>query len=102
MKNRASFSKSILLLTISAFLLSPVPLKTYGQRRGRAPQRSTSRAAGLVEEADKLAGDKKWPEAIDTYKIAIRLDPNYVPAYGGLGDVYLNSGNSEQALAAYK
>jgi Flp pilus assembly protein TadD len=49
-----------------------------------------------------MADDKKWPEAIDAYKLAIRLDANYAPAYGGLGDAYFNSGNSEQALIAYK
>ena len=38
--------------------------------------------------ADKLADDKKYAEAIETYKIAIRLDANYAPAYGGLGDAY--------------
>src|SRR5712675_1487025 len=38
----------------------------------------------------------------DAQKIAIRLDANYAPAYGGLGDAYFNSGNSEQALLAYK
>jgi Flp pilus assembly protein TadD len=73
------------------------------QRRGRAPQRqSVSKAAGLVDEADKLADDKKYPEAIEAYKLAIRLDPNYAPAFGGLGDAYLNSGNSQQAETAYK
>src|SRR5437764_1500230 len=73
------------------------------QRRGPAPQRqSVSKAAGLVDEADKLADDKKYPEAIEVYKLATRLDPNYAPAFGGLGDAYLNSGNSQQAESAYK
>src|SRR5712692_5959353 len=102
MKTAAPLSKSILLLIVSAFLFSLVAPQTYAQRRGKAPRKSESRAAGLVDEADKMAEDKKWPEAIDAYKLAIRLDPNYAPAYGGLGDAYLNSGNSEQALIAYK
>src|SRR6266699_4371605 len=105
MKVSSPFSKLTLLLIISAFLLvlvGPEPAKTYGQKRGKAPQRSGSRAAGLVGEADKLAEEGKWPEAIDAYKLAIRLDANYAPAHGGLGDAYLNSGNWEQALAAYK
>jgi uncharacterized caspase-like protein/Flp pilus assembly protein TadD len=95
-------SKSMLLLIVCALLSSSAPLSSYGQKRGGTPQKSASRAAGLVEEADKMADDKKWPEAIDAYKLAIRLDANYAPAYGGLGDAYLNSGNSELALAAYK
>src|SRR5438874_6906882 len=95
----APFSKSILLVIVCGFLCLCVT--SSAQRRDRAPK-SASKAAGLVDEADKLAEDKKYPEAIETYKIAIRLDPNYAPAFGGLGDAYFNSGNSEQALAAYK
>src|SRR6478672_1165143 len=102
MKITAPFVKFVALLIVSAFLLSSAPFSAHGQKRGRAQQKSVSRAAGLVDEADKMAEEKKWPEAIETYKIAIRLDANYAPAYGGLGDAYLNSGNSEQALAAYK
>jgi tetratricopeptide (TPR) repeat protein len=100
MKTIAPLSRSILLLIISAFLFAT--LTASAQKRGRAPQKSVSKAAGLVDEADKLAEDRKYPEAIDAYKLAIRLDPNYAPAFGGLGDAYYNSGNSEQALAAYK
>ena len=95
--------KSILLLILSALLFGPAPLNSHAQKHGGAPQKkSTSRAAGLVDEADKMADEKKWPEAIDAYKLAIRLDANYAPAYGGLGDAYLNSGSSEPALVAYK
>src|SRR5215510_1286355 len=102
MKIAAPASKSIILTLLFALLLS-LAGPVSGQKRGRGPQRSSvSKAAGLVEEADKLAADRKYPEAIDAYKLAIRLDPNYAPAYGGLGDAYFNSGNSEQALSAYK
>src|SRR6267154_2395632 len=103
MKIAFPHSKSILLLIVSALLFGPAPLNSHAQKHGGAPQKkSTSRAAGLVDEADKMADEKKWPEAIDAYKLAIRLDANYAPAYGGLGDAYLNSGNSEPALVAYK
>jgi tetratricopeptide (TPR) repeat protein len=102
MKMPIPHSKSILLLIVCALLVSSEPLTSSAQKRGRGPQKSPSRAAGLVDEADKMADEKKWPEAIDAYKLAIRLDANYAPAYGGLGDAYFNSGNSEQALVAYK
>src|SRR5260370_14267449 len=99
MKASAPVLKAALLL----FWLFPAFADaSYSQRRGATPRKAESRAAGLVDEADKLAEDKKWPEAIDAYKLAIRLDSNYGPAYGGLGDAYLNSGNSEQALVASK
>ncbi|MEK6334623.1 MAG: tetratricopeptide repeat protein [Acidobacteriota bacterium] len=100
MKSSVPYSKQISVLVILVFLISAV--SSYGQRRSRAPQKSGSRAAVMVDEAEKLAEEKKWPEAIDAYKLAVRLDPNYAPAFGGLGDAYFNTGNSEQALAAYK
>jgi len=105
MKIVAPLSNSILLLVVTVLLFGlfvVAPLSSSAQKRGRAPQKGPSKAAGLVDEADKMADEKKWPEAIDAYKLAIRLDANYAPTYGGLGDAYLNSGNSEQALVAYK
>ena len=102
MKTAVPLSKSLLILIVSALLFGSAPHNSSAQKRGRGPQRAPSSAAGLVDEADKMADEKKWPEAIDAYKLAIRLDANYAPAYGGLGDAYFNSGNSEQALVAYK
>ena len=100
MKPTAPVLKSTILLVVILFSFA---MTVDSQKRGRAPQRqSVSKAAGLVDEADKLADDKKYPEAIEAYKLAIRLDPNYAPAFGGLGDAYLNSGNSQQAETAYK
>ncbi|MDQ2975091.1 MAG: caspase family protein [Acidobacteriota bacterium] len=99
MKTTLSFLKITVLLFVSALILADV---SYGQRRTKTPRKSESRAAGLVDEADKMAADQKWPEAIDAYKLAIRLDASYAPAYGGLGDVLFNSGKAEQALVAYK
>jgi uncharacterized caspase-like protein/Flp pilus assembly protein TadD len=99
MKSATPVLKIALLLFLLGLICADV---AYAQRRGKAPRKSESRAAGLVDEADKMAEDRKWPEAIDAYKLAIRLDPNYAPAYGGLGDAYFNGGNWEQALLAYK
>lgn len=104
MKVSLPFSKPTALLIISAFLFllaCPGRPGTYAQKRAKV-QKSESRGAGLVAEADKLAEEEKWPDAIDAYKLAIRLDPNYARAHGGLGDAYLNSGKWEQALVAYK
>ena len=97
MKIAAPASKSIVLTILVSLLLS-LTVPVFGQKRGRGPQKSSvSKAAGLVEEGDKMADERKYPEAIDAYKLAIRLDANYAPAYAGLGDAYFNSGNSEQA-----
>jgi tetratricopeptide (TPR) repeat protein len=98
----APLSKSILLIISLVFLISTGTANAQRRGRGKPQKQTVSKAAGLVEEADKLADDKKYADAIETYKIAIRLDPNYSPAFGGLGDAYLNSGNSQQAEVAYK
>lgn len=100
MKLASPYLKSIAIIL---FVVALVGVDvSYGQRRAKSRPKAESRAAGLVDEADKLADERKWPEAIDAYKLAIRLDPNYAPAHAGLGDAYFNSGNSELALAAYK
>jgi tetratricopeptide (TPR) repeat protein len=99
MRTAAPVLKTALVLVLLGLMSGDL---AYTQRRAKAPRKSESRAAGLVDEADKMAADKKWPEAIDAYKLAIRLDPAYAPAYGGLGDAYFNGGNWEQALVAYK
>ncbi len=102
MKSIAPYSKLVSALVCLFALLISFSTNAIGQKRGKAPQKSASRAAGIAEEADKLLEERKWSEAIDAYKLAIRLDPNYAPAYGGLGDAHFNSGNWEQGLAAYK
>lgn len=94
--------KSTLVIVVLFLLLAATAEAQQRGRGSRAPKQTVSKAAGLVDEAAKLADDKKYAEAIETYKIAIRLDANYAPAYGGLGDAYLNSGNSQQAEVAYK
>ena len=97
------FSLPLCRLSIASFFILALVCSdlTFAQRRGKSLKGSPSRAAGIVEEADKLADDKKWPEAIDAYKLAIRLDANYAPAHSGLGGAYMNMGNWKEALAAY-
>jgi tetratricopeptide (TPR) repeat protein len=97
------FSQPLFRLFIASLFILALACSdlSFAQRRGRSPKGSPSRAAGIVEEADKLADDKKWPEAIDAYKLAIRLDANYAPAHSGLGGAYMNMGNWKEALAAY-
>ncbi|HEX3085720.1 MAG TPA: tetratricopeptide repeat protein [Pyrinomonadaceae bacterium] len=102
MKSTAPLRKSIHLIVCFALMLAAATVQAQSRGRGQSQKPAVSKATGLVDEAGKLAEDKKYAEAIETYKIAIRLDPNYAPAFGGLGDAYLNSGNSQQAEIAYK
>ena len=100
MKTAAPFPKSVLTALFVFTVISTGIV--YAQKRGKARPQTPSRATVLVDEANKLADERKWPEAIDVYKLAIRIDPNYAPAHGGLGYVYLSSGNPELAHAAFK
>lgn len=98
MKAQAPVSKSIVLLITLTLITLPVS----GQKHRRAAAAAESKAAAQVDAADKLAAQKKYPEAIEAYKAAISADSSYASAYGGLGDAYMAAGNSEQALAAYQ
>jgi tetratricopeptide (TPR) repeat protein len=100
MKTASPFRRSIFIV-LFVFLVYNTGI-VCAQKRSKVQPRSQSRAAVLVDEADKLADERKWSEATDAYKLAIRVDPNYAPAHGGLGHAYLNTGNPEQALAAFK
>jgi tetratricopeptide (TPR) repeat protein len=100
MKAAFPLRRTILIVLFVFTVISAGSL--YAQKRRNAQPRAQSRAAVLVDEADKLADERKWSEATDAYKLAIRVDPTYAPAHGGLGHAYLNAGNPEQALAAFK
>src|SRR6185436_14092351 len=92
MKSKAPSSKLILaMLCLFSLFHTGLAGTAFAQKRARGsqkhgPQKSASRAAGITEEADKLLEEGKLSEAVDAYKIAIRLDSKYAPAYGGLGD----------------
>ena len=44
----------------------------------------------------------KYQEAIESYKQAIGIDPDFALAHGGLGDAYYKSGMYEEAIKSYK
>ncbi|MBI4834092.1 MAG: tetratricopeptide repeat protein [Planctomycetes bacterium] len=44
---------------------------------------------------------RDYPKAIESYKEAIRLKPDYIEAHNNLGIAYLLSGNRDKALAEY-
>ena len=45
-----------------------------------------------------LVNQKQYPEAIEAFNHAIKIDPEHAPAYHGRGVAYLNQGNLDQAL----
>src|SRR5438132_7594027 len=54
------------------------------------------------EHAVNAFGDDKLDEAIEAYKKALNLDPNYQDALHGLGMALFNRGRVEEAIAAAK
>ena len=54
MKSAAPVLKTALLLFLLSLAVAGV---AFAQRRAKAPQKSASRAAGLVDEAEKLVDE---------------------------------------------
>lgn len=77
-------------------------LTGLAQKSGRSGEGTVSRSQPLVEAGDKLADERRWPEAIESYNLAIRLDPKNAESYIRLGDAQMGAGNWSAALSAYK
>src|SRR5262250_26154 len=54
------------------------------------------------EQAVNAFGEDKHDEAIENYRKALEIDPNYQDALHGLGMSLFNSGRVEEAIAAAK
>jgi tetratricopeptide (TPR) repeat protein len=48
-----------------------------------------------------LAGDRRYAEAVDAYKIALDLDPNHIQANVSIGDALLAEGDIDEAQPYY-
>ena len=49
-----------------------------------------------------LKGLGKKEEAIESYRKAIKIDPNYVDAYNNLGNALDGIGKKEEAIESYR
>ena len=54
-------------------------------------------AAPLTKLGDYYAAQRAFPEAIDSYRKAVAIDPQDAPAWSGLGEVYVQTVPSTQA-----
>src|SRR5437016_14668220 len=54
------------------------------------------------EQAVNAFGDEKLDEAIQSYKNALEIDPNYQDALHGLGMALFNGGHLDEAIVAAK
>jgi len=50
----------------------------------------------------KLKNAEKRSEAIDAYKYALQINPEYTPAWVNIGNVYLEDGQYDEAIKAHK
>ena len=50
---------------------------------------------------DAQRGDKKYPDAIQSYQKAIELKPGFGPYLGGMADAYAKSGQTDKAVQTY-
>ncbi len=55
-----------------------------------------------MQEGNTLRGLKRYQEALAAYEQAIRLDPNYAPAYKGKGNALHDLKRYQEALVAYE
>ena len=54
------------------------------------------------EQAVNAFGDDKLDEAIENYRKALEIDPNYQDALHGVGMALFNSGSVDEAIATAK
>lgn len=66
-----------------------------------SPAERKAEVAALLEQAERLAIDGSWAEAEKKFVAVIGLDMGSVPAYRGLGDLYLEIRNYSQAKETY-
>ena len=95
------------ILTVGVILSLPAPA-VPGQSQ-EAPSESSDAKPYLppspkksVEIGDFYFKRKKYSAALSRYREATEDDPNYAPAYLGLGRVYEKIGLKQKALEAYR
>lgn len=66
------------------------------------PTRWDDAFTGFIHEAALRAGRREYDRALDAYNCALALQPNSAIALNGRGNVYLNSGENELALADFE
>jgi len=71
--------------------------------RAQTPPRQTSMTAEqYAEEGVNYTKDKQYDKAVESFKQAIKLDPNLAAAYHGLGNIYGDTGRVAEALEPLK
>ena len=67
----------------------------------RMPADFQQRARRLEEEGDRLRQEREWERAIEVYREALELDPNFAEALAKLGSSYARVGKLSEARTAF-
>lgn len=57
-------------------------------------------ATVFLNRAEVLRGQKRYEEAIHWYRLAVEADPDYLPAYAGMGDSLYRLGRYREAISS--
>lgn len=75
------------------FCLAPVD-----NIHAQTPPQTTLTAAQYAQEGLEFSSDKQYDKAVESFKQAIKLNPNLAVAYHGLGTAYINMGRVGDAI----
>lgn len=80
---------------LTAVICCAISSGVYGQT---SVMRSPLTAEGYTEEGNGYARTKQYDKAVEAYKQALKLKPEYAAAHHGLGSAYVNMGRVADAL----
>jgi tetratricopeptide (TPR) repeat protein len=67
-----------------------------------ATKRKSMDAEGYVVLANQMGANGNHLEATEAFKNALKINPDYIPAYLGLGTAYGNTGHHDEAIAIFR
>src|SRR5918912_1083641 len=73
-----------------------------GPRPVQTARNTEAEADAFNDRGDTLYDAGQYEPAIEAYKQAVRLDPDFAEAYESLGDAYLHLNRNQEAAEAYK
>jgi tetratricopeptide (TPR) repeat protein len=93
-------SIAILAVTLwtSFLILSPCGLKAQDRVSDQTVRIVRDAAQDYFQQAESFKQQKAYKQAIDSYKRAIAIDPEYTIALNNLGEVYLRLGDNRNAV----
>jgi tetratricopeptide (TPR) repeat protein len=93
----------ILAAVVLAIVAGLVPAGTiFADPGGNAPAETQPDARRFYEQGVEHSKNQRWPQAIQAYVQAVRLEPRFVEAWTNLGYAYRKVNDNNRSLDAYK